>query len=384
MAETDTYPQTFDETDDEFELENSFEHGPEQIYGKFLKLASMASTTYIGQFVLEKIDKVLNIIETTGKWSLPQIPEGEKGHQPPLERPLPWIPFLLLIVSLRSLRIALSLFALMIGNNPISATDMVYFVQIRRRKLRSFRYQGIRAIKQNQQNQKQTPNQGVLSRVLAIFGSLICRPGIVENTYVRIAKPSRISEEKDYQPRKPAISSSDEGVDETVKKILEVYSKVINREEPGSPPPVVQSKSLLNEDKGAEEVTEIQNGDQHTPIEEPKVEPENDPTPPPEVEVTSKQQDQPEVNKKGVESGTEAARENHQTVAGTPEHEFDFDEFLMKKNSTNNKIDDIQSDKNNSNTNVQNGTVHNNHRGHKSSKKHSARMNGRIGTGSHH
>ncbi|KAL5285724.1 hypothetical protein ACFFRR_007419 [Megaselia abdita] len=330
----------------------------------------------------------------------------------------------------------------MIGNNPISATDMVYFVQIRRRKLRSFRYQGIRAIKQNQQNQKQTPNQGVLSRVLAIFGSLICRPGIVENTYVRIAKPSRISEEKDYQPRKPAISSSDEGVDETVKKILEVYSKVINREEPGSPPPVVQSKSLLNEDKGAEEVTEIQNGDQHTPIEEPKVEPENDPTPPPEVEVTSKQQDQPEVNKKGVESGTEAARENHQTVAaqndnesqsntkdedkrspltedgchckclkikvptssistcnlspasssedlffspiGTPEHEFDFDEFLMKKNSTNNKIDDIQSDKNNSNTNVQNGTVHNNHRGHKSSKKHSARMNGRIGTGSHH
>lgn len=68
MAETDRYSQTLEETDDEFEYEN----GPEQIYGKLIKLASMASTTNIGQFVLDKVDKLLNIVETTGRWSLPR------------------------------------------------------------------------------------------------------------------------------------------------------------------------------------------------------------------------------------------------------------------------------------------------------------------------
>jgi len=398
----DTHSQTFEETDDEFEHESHIDHGPEQIYGKLIKLGGMASTTYIGQLVLEKVDKVLNIVETTGKWSLPQLTEGEKGNQPPLERPLPWIPFLLLIVSLRSLRIALSLFALMIGNNPISATDMVYFVQIRRRKLRSFRYQGIRAIKQNQQNQKEAANPGILSRFSSIFGRLICRPGLVENTYVKIAKPVRISEE---QTRKPAASSSDEDVDETVKKILEVYSKVITQEKDMPPPSIVQSKCQLNEDitvdgesKGE---TEVQNGEQHNP-DDHKSEPENDPTPPPEVIVPSKQQTQSEVHITEVESGTEPARENHQTVAaqnaqsqshsdakdrgqrtplteGTPEFEFNFDEHLKNKNL---KVDDAhQSDKNNTNTIVQNGVVNSNHRGSKASKK---RMNGRVGAGSHH
>lgn len=114
-----------------------------------------------------------------------------------MERPLPWIPFLMLIVTLRSLRIALSLFALMIGNNPISATDMVHFLQIRRRKLRSFRYQGIRAIKQKQLNQKNIMNQGIISRVFSVFGNMVCRPVVVENTYVKIVNPRAISEEKD-------------------------------------------------------------------------------------------------------------------------------------------------------------------------------------------
>lgn len=70
MAETDTH-HTYEESDDEFE-QIADELGPEQIYGKLLKLTSMAATTHIGQFVLEKVDKVLNIVETTGKWSLPR------------------------------------------------------------------------------------------------------------------------------------------------------------------------------------------------------------------------------------------------------------------------------------------------------------------------
>lgn len=69
------------------------------------------------------------------------------------------------------------------------------------------------------------------------------------------------------QPRKPVASSSDESVDETVKKILEVYSKVITQEKDIPPPTIVQSKRQLNEDiaidGGSKGEPEVQNGDQH-------------------------------------------------------------------------------------------------------------------------
>lgn len=68
------HPQTLKESDDEdYEYEQSYcERGPEQIYGKILKLSNMVSSTYVGQFFIDKLDKCLNIIETTGKWSLPR------------------------------------------------------------------------------------------------------------------------------------------------------------------------------------------------------------------------------------------------------------------------------------------------------------------------
>lgn len=70
------------------------------------------------------------------------------------------------------------------------------------------------------------------------------------------------------QTRKPVASSSDEGVEETVKKLLEVYSKVLSQEKDIPPPTIVQSKCQLNEgiagiDGELKGENEVQNGEQH-------------------------------------------------------------------------------------------------------------------------
>ncbi|CAD7015078.1 unnamed protein product [Ceratitis capitata] len=107
------------------------------------------ATTRIGQYVLERGDRVLRTIEDTVKWSLPQ--DKAAG---PLVRPLPWIPFLVLIIFLRQVRIWLSLVALFIGNGPVTPHTLIYFIQTRRRKLRSIRINGMKAIQQEAADRK--------------------------------------------------------------------------------------------------------------------------------------------------------------------------------------------------------------------------------------
>lgn len=83
----------------------------------------------------------------------------------------------------------------MIGNSPVSASDMVYFIQIRRRKLRSYRYQGMRVLK-NHQNPE--PQGGLLSKLTLRLRSLLCQPGnYIETNYVKIGNENKIPEEKE-------------------------------------------------------------------------------------------------------------------------------------------------------------------------------------------
>lgn len=96
-----------------------------------------------------------------------------------LERPLPWIPFLLLIVLLRLARIWLSLGALMIGNGPISPRDSIYFIQTRRRKLRAIRLHGLRVMRHRQQESSMRRVGKGFSQQLSLWLSrAICRPGV--------------------------------------------------------------------------------------------------------------------------------------------------------------------------------------------------------------
>ncbi|XP_039956126.1 uncharacterized protein DDB_G0284459 isoform X1 [Bactrocera tryoni] len=146
------------------------------IFDKAYQMMERFSSMRIGQFVLERVDRVLRIFEDTAKWSLPQDKADET-----LVRPLPWLPFLVLIVFLRQVRIWLSLVALLIGDGPVTASSIVYFVQTRRRKLRSIRMHGLKAIQQREEERKAMlceHENSLVMRVGKLLSTAMCRPRI--------------------------------------------------------------------------------------------------------------------------------------------------------------------------------------------------------------
>ncbi|KAH8348309.1 hypothetical protein KR084_006384 [Drosophila pseudotakahashii] len=149
-------------------------------YDRVREQAERFSSTRIGQFVIERADRALVMIEDTAKWSLPI----EKSSAP-LERPLPWVPFLMLIILLRVTRIWLSVGALMIGNGPISPSDMVYFIQTRRRKLRAIRVHGLRVMRHRQQEVSYGSGKGLTQKLTQWFSRAMCRPGVQQDNSSR-------------------------------------------------------------------------------------------------------------------------------------------------------------------------------------------------------
>lgn len=114
-----------------------------------------------GHYIYNKFDACLAIVEKTARWSLPQPSPSEEDTNkttisaPPLIRPLPWILFLPFLIVLRMARCSLSLIALVIGKQPVDAKVMVYSLQNFRRKLRAFKYRGLK-LKRIQRAEKET------------------------------------------------------------------------------------------------------------------------------------------------------------------------------------------------------------------------------------
>lgn len=164
---------------------------PRNFYDRVREQAERFASTWIGQFVIERTDRALRMIEDTAKWSLPQgelKPHKSKDIYPlylypektsaPLERPLPWGPFLMLIILLRLTRVWLSVGALMIGNGPIAPSDMVYFIQTRRRKLRAIRVHGLKVMRQRQQELAYGSGKGLTQKLTQWLSRAMCRPGV--------------------------------------------------------------------------------------------------------------------------------------------------------------------------------------------------------------
>ncbi|XP_026840912.1 flocculation protein FLO11 isoform X1 [Drosophila persimilis] len=148
-------------------------HRTRSFYDGVREQAERFASTRLGQFIIERGDRALRMIEDTAKWSLPQ----EKSADP-LQRPLPWGPFLFLIIMLRLTRMWLSLGALMIGNSPISPSDLVYFIQTRRRKLRAIRVHGLKVMRQRQQEVSYGSGKGLTHKLTQWFSRAMCRPGV--------------------------------------------------------------------------------------------------------------------------------------------------------------------------------------------------------------
>ncbi|XP_067632705.1 uncharacterized protein Jabba isoform X2 [Eurosta solidaginis] len=144
------------------------------LFHKTYQIMEKMSATHIGQFLLKRGDMVLSTFEETAKWRLPA--DNPDFY---LIRPLPWIPFLFLIIILRILLIYLSIGALLLGDGPVTAKRFIYFIQTRRRKLRCIRMHGLRVI-QERENKRKTQNlkvqqNSLIAKMSNLFNKIVCR-----------------------------------------------------------------------------------------------------------------------------------------------------------------------------------------------------------------
>lgn len=159
--------------------DSGYINGP--LYEKFFKVAEIFSASSVGQYVTGKIDNLLKLIEDTAKWSLPPRNRDKNESSTPLERPLPWIPFIALILLLRLVRVSLSVAGLFIGNAPLVPSDIVYFIQTRRRKLRSMRIAGMKEIQKREQERVDVSRTGLFSSLTSFMSKALCRPQLNED-----------------------------------------------------------------------------------------------------------------------------------------------------------------------------------------------------------
>lgn len=198
-------------------------------YRKAYEMAELFAATRIGQFVMNRGDSLLKIIEMTAKWSLPRAQQEDKLH-----RPLPWIPFLVLIISLRLARVWISVAALMIGNAPVKAEDVVYFIQTRRRKLRYLRLQGVKQFNENSSKKISAGyrQSNLMSQLKILLSRAFCSPGKQRPTeshkiyFVSNSQTTNALSNQQAAKRPRADSDVDDDADAnlSVEQMLERYA----------------------------------------------------------------------------------------------------------------------------------------------------------------
>ncbi|KYN18008.1 hypothetical protein ALC57_09653, partial [Trachymyrmex cornetzi] len=91
----------------------------------------------LGQTILKYTDYFLSFIEKCMEWSLPEqnIEDEKESGTTELVRPLPWLLFLPCLVIIRLIRVIINIGAFMFNSPKITPSEMIKFVQTRRRYL---------------------------------------------------------------------------------------------------------------------------------------------------------------------------------------------------------------------------------------------------------
>lgn len=117
----------------------------------FQILGERIAATAIGQFVLRKMHRILYIAESTAKWGCTPKQKGTDsvGDYCPtcskLERPLPWVFFLLALALLRLSRFTAGIVQRIRGKQNPEYVTIVTSLQGWRRNLRLWRFRGLKA-----------------------------------------------------------------------------------------------------------------------------------------------------------------------------------------------------------------------------------------------
>ncbi|XP_049877161.1 suppressor of Mek1-like isoform X2 [Pectinophora gossypiella] len=110
-------------------------------------VAEHAVSYRVGQTALRYIDRALWVVEKCARWAVPPPLDQDDTPQPELVRPLPWVFFLGMLITLRITRESISLVNLILGKPPLRSADVVMYIQSKRRYLRTLKYQGNRMIR---------------------------------------------------------------------------------------------------------------------------------------------------------------------------------------------------------------------------------------------
>jgi len=81
------------------------------------------------------------------------VPGAEAFPRSHLVRPLPWVLFLPLLVSLRLIKMTADLVTTLTGKEPLRPARVVRFLRVMRRRLRAVKYQGLRNFQSWQQTE---------------------------------------------------------------------------------------------------------------------------------------------------------------------------------------------------------------------------------------
>lgn len=135
-------------------------------------LAEYAASYRMGQIALKQFDRVLWVVEKCARWAVPPPLDQDERPQPELVRPLPWVFFLMMLITLRVTRETISIINLIIGKPPLRSADVVMYIQSKRRYLRTLKYQGNRIARARSSNSQ--PRQTWCSSFRSLFEFTMC------------------------------------------------------------------------------------------------------------------------------------------------------------------------------------------------------------------
>ncbi|XP_049544739.1 uncharacterized protein LOC125956688 isoform X2 [Anopheles darlingi] len=219
-------------------------------------VTASAVTTRAGQFIYKHAENVLWTVEQTARWSLPQASPTEyqasdyksaKDHGryweketstcsgAPLIRPMPWVLFLPTLICLRMVRSVLSMASRSIGRGPFLPSNMVGFIQNKRRKLRALKYRGQRLERKSKIESATWWKRiflGPLKMILCIRPVDLKTSSDVEQHAV-IGKNRHEINNKRYTRRETesdedAASGNDSWEDASCQELLEKYAYVVD------------------------------------------------------------------------------------------------------------------------------------------------------------
>lgn len=190
-------------------------------------IAEHAASYRMGQSALKFLDRTLWVVEKCARWAVPPPLDQDERPQPELVRPLPWVFFLMMIVTLRITREGISLLNLVMGKPPLRSADVVMYIQSKRRYLRTLKYQGNRMMRARTSTPV-TPRESWSDTLHSVFEFTMCfrrqpqhygnnnTTSVSNNDEVLVVKRSKRGREH----TSPAASTSETTMERLIEKMM--------------------------------------------------------------------------------------------------------------------------------------------------------------------